>query len=117
MILKFINPAFNAPHISTISDAFICKNVDDEGNITDDWVLMINATDEYYNSIMVTGAKFSELCEMINSLYDDQKLDITSDANLQVSVYPRGLDSMLGGVDGDVDLEDLFNGIDFDDED
>ena len=106
MIIKYVNPVFDAPSVSEVSDAYVCKNIDDDGNPMEDWVLMINAKDEYYTSILIQGETFSNLCQMVNDLYDNGKLDITSNGNIDISIYPRGLDSMQS-----MDLEefaDLF---------
>lgn len=117
MILKYINPVFNAPHISTVSDAYVCKNVDENGNQTDEWILMINTDDEYNNTIIVFNAKFSELCEMVNELYDNGKLDVTSNSNITVEIFPRKLENMIQfDCDNEIDLNDIFNDLG-DDED
>lgn len=117
MILKYINPVFNAPHISTVSDAYVCKNVDENGNPKDEWILMINTDDEYNNTIIVFDARFSELCEMVNELYDNGKLDISSNSNISIEIFPRKLENMIQfDCDNEINLNDLFNDLG-DDED
>ena len=115
MIIKYINPIFNMPHITEFEDAYITHNLDEDGNELEDFVLMINCTNEYEYCLCVQGATFEKLVEIMNELYYTGKIDLSTDSNISISAFPKAFEGVSMGdlFDGD-DLPEGLSREDFD---
>ena len=91
MIIKYINPILEFPYISEFSDAYITHNFDDDGQELPDYVIMLNCKDEYEHSICIRGASFTKLNEILNELYENGKIDISADPDVEVIAVPKAI--------------------------
>ena len=116
MVIKYVNPIFNMPHITEFTDAYISHDLDDDGNETSEYVLMINCDNEYEYCLCVKGASFSRLNELMNDLYDNEKIDLSTDSNIEIFAFPKAFEGVSMGdlFDGD-DLPEGLSREDFDD--
>ena len=102
MVVKYINPIYNCPQILKVSDAFIANNIDDEGNVQQDFIMMISGEDSKETVICVEGLSFVELTELMNELYDNSKIDLTTNTKVLITICPREI------IEEDIfDIEDI----------
>ena len=67
-----------------------------------EYVLMINCDNEYEYCLCVKGASFSRLNELMNDLYDNGKIDLSTDSNIEIFAFPKAFEG--------VSMGDLFDG-------
>lgn len=116
MIIKYINPIFNMPHITEFEDAYITHDLDEDGNELEDFVLMINCTNEYEYCLCIKGATFEKLVEIMNELYYTGKIDLSTDSNINISAFPKAFSYMeSSGLSDIADLSGLTDDDDFND--
>ena len=130
MRIKYINPNSELPYVSEVTDAFMAHDIDEDGNELPSFVIILNCSDSVKHAISIRGASFAELTELINELYDNGKIDISTNANVEVMAIPKSimamfdilddsepiigtdiLDSIINSIYGDEDEDD-----DYDDE-
>lgn len=122
MRIKYINPSSELPYVSEVTDAFMAHDVDDDGNELSSFVIILNCADDVEHAICIRGASFTKLTELINELYDNGKIDISTDADIEVIAMPKSiltiLDSCLDGQESITPemLDSILSGM-FDDED
>lgn len=122
MRIKYINPFSELPYVSEVTDAFMAHDVDDDGNELSSFVIILNCADDVEHAICIRGASFTKLTELINELYDNGKIDISTDADIEVIAMPKSiltiLDSCLDGQESITPemLDSILSGM-FDDED
>ena len=122
MRIKYINPFSELPYVSEVTDAFMAHDVDDDGNELSSFVIILNCADDVEHAICIRGASFTKLTELINELYDNGKIDISTDADIEVIAMPKSiltiLDNCLDGQESITPemLDSILSGM-FDDED
>ena len=122
MRIKYINPSSELPYVSEVTDAFMAHDVDDDGNELSSFVIILNCADDVEHAICIRGASFTKLTELINELYDNGKIDISTDADIEVIAMPKSiltiLDNCLDGQESITPemLDSILSGM-FDDED
>ena len=122
MRIKYINPSSELPYVSEVTDAFMSHDVDDDGNELSSFVIILNCADDVEHAICIRGASFTKLTELINELYDNGKIDISTDADIEVIAMPKSiltmLDSCLDGQESITPemLDNILRGM-FDDDD
>lgn len=112
MYIKYVNPIFNMPHITEFIDAYITHDMDEDGKETKDFVLMINCSNEYEYCLCVRKASFTRLNEILNELYDNGKVDISTDPSLEILAYPKVFEGM--DVNDLLDLDSISSSDDSD---
>lgn len=122
MRIKYINPSSELPYVSEVTDAFMAHDVDDDGNELSSFVIILNCADDVEHAICIRGASFTKLTELINELYDNGKIDISTDADIEVIAMPKSiltiLDNCLDGQESITPemLDSILSSM-FDDED
>lgn len=122
MRIKYINPSSELPYVSEVTDAFMAHDVDDDGNELSSFVIILNCADDVEHAICIRGASFTKLTELINELYDNGKIDISTDADIEVIAMPKSIITMLDScLDGQESitpemLDSILSSM-FDDED
>lgn len=128
MRIKYINPNSELPYVSEVTDAFMTHDIDEDGNELPSFVIVLNCSDSVKHAISIRGASFSELTELINELYDTGKIDISTNANVEVMAVPKSIMDMFDVLDDDSEplsadiLDSIINSIysdedeDYDDE-
>ena len=95
MRIKYINPSSELPYVSEVTDAFMAHDVDDDGNELSSFVIILNCADDVEHAICIRGASFTKLTELINELYDNGKIDISTDADIEVIAMPKSILNIL----------------------
>lgn len=122
MRIKYINPSSELPYVSEVTDAYMAHDVDDDGNELSSFVIILNCADDVEHAICIRGASFTKLTELINELYDNGKIDISTDADIEVIAMPKSIITMLDScLDGQESitpemLDSILSSM-FDDED
>lgn len=122
MRIKYINPSSELPYVSEVTDAFMAHDVDDDGNELSSFVIILNCADDVEHAICIRGASFTKLTELINELYDNGKIDISTDADIEVIAMPKSiltiLDNCLDGQESITPemIDSILSGM-FDDDD
>ena len=120
MLLKFINPVYNNPHIIQIVDAFIANNLDENGNPKKDFIMVLHGDDNSNLAISVEGLSYVQLNELLNELYENGKIDISTNVDAKVDICPMDIIESLQDTLPDIDdftvtdIED-FEDFNFDD--
>lgn len=125
MRIKYVNPNSNLPYVAEVTDAFIAHDVDDEGNELQSFVIVIHCADSVEHALSIRGESFSALVELMNELYDNGKIDVSTNANIEISAIPRSIIDMFD-MFGDAEnitpdmlddiISDFYEDDDYDDE-
>lgn len=120
MLLKFINPVYNNPHIIQIVDAFIANNLDDNGNPKKDFIMVLHGDVNSNIAISVEGLSYVQLNELMNELYEKGKIDISTSVDAKVDICPMDIieslqDTLPSLNDWTVSDMDDFEDFNFDD--
>jgi hypothetical protein len=99
MRIKYINPNSELPYVSEVTDAFMAHDIDEDGNELPSFVIILNCSDSAKHAISIRGASFAELTELINELYDNGKIDISTNANVEVMAIPKSIMAMFDILD------------------
>ena len=91
MILKFINPVYNNPHILQVTSAFIANNIDEDGNPKKDFILILHGDENSNLVVSIEGLSYVKLNELMNELYENGKIDISTNADAKVDVCPMNI--------------------------
>ncbi|MBO7212325.1 MAG: hypothetical protein J6V44_15165 [Methanobrevibacter sp.] len=120
MLLKFINPIYNNPHIIQIVDAFIANNLDENGQPRKDFIMVLHGDENSNLAVSVEGLSYVKLNELMNELYENGKVDISATVDAKVEVCPMDIieslqDTLTDLDDWTVSDMDDFEDFDFDD--
>jgi hypothetical protein len=79
----------------------MAHDIDEDGNELPSFVIILNCSDSAKHAISIRGASFAELTELINELYDNGKIDISTNANVEVMAIPKSIMAMFDILDDD----------------
>lgn len=110
MVVKFVNPLTDGIQISEFSSVHTTNDVDESGNSTSGYIMMFTLKDAAESILMVGVDTFNKCVEYMDTLYKDEKIDFSSDANVSVHVYSElletGLSELLDSLE-DGETEDI----------
>lgn len=113
MIIKFINPVYGCSQIMNITDAFIANNISEDGVIQKDFVMMVNGDDANLSVLCIEGLSFVALNELMNELYENGKIDLSSNVDAKITICSREFLDL-----NNVNFDDLnLDGFEYEDDD